>query len=139
MPIKILCPYKMYIMITVSQSEGLLAFEHCPICWLLINFSIVGHYVTKIKQLETNVNVPHITKRKWNYKSTKHLSISGALEFTHVFWRGLCCSIFSCMCTGLQIYDYSFVHFSFGHCVVLLRFTDYDYPFSVFKLFVCSI
>jgi len=31
-----------------------------------------------------------------------------------------------------------FVLFSFGHCVVcgLLRFTDYDYPFRIFKLFL---
>ena len=61
--------------------------EHCLICWLLINFSIVGHYVTKIKQLETDVNVPHIKKRKWKCKSTKHLSICGAPEFTYGFWR----------------------------------------------------
>jgi hypothetical protein len=30
----------------------------------------------------------------------------------------------------------SFCPFSVGHCVVLLRLTDYDYPFGISKLFL---
>ena len=32
----------------------------------------------------------------------------------------------------------SFCPFSFGHCVAILLFTDSDYPFGIFKLFIYS-
>ena len=60
---------------------------------------------------------------------------SGAPEFSTSFWSGLCYLIFSLMfCISL------FVHLSFFLLTivfsVLLRFTDSDYPFGIFKLFL---
>ena len=51
-------------------------------------------------------------------------STSGAPEFTPGFHWGSCYSIFSFMCMlGRSLF-------------VLLRYTNYDYPFGIFKLFL---
>jgi len=42
------------------------------------------------------------------------------------------------MCNVLQIIVCSFALF-FGHCFVLLRFTDSDYPLGIFKPFLYSL
>jgi hypothetical protein len=54
--------------------------------------------------------------------------------YTRFLW-GSCYSIFSFMCNFFVDRCLSFCTFSFGHCI-LLRFTDSDYPFGIFKLFL---
>ena len=76
-------------------------------------------------------NTRHIKK---GANTQNKVSFTGAPEFTPGFYCGSCYSIFNFMgmfCRSL------FVHlsFSFDHCVVvLLWFTDSDYPFGIFKL-----
>ena len=59
---------------------------------------------------------------------------SGAPDFTPGFQWGSCYSIFSFMCNVLQIVVCPFVLFLLAIVLsVLLRFTDSDYPFGIFK------
>lgn len=53
---------------------------------------------------------------------------SGAPEFTPGFCYDLCCSIFNCLCSVLQIIV--FCTFSFGHSV-LCPFTAFYYSFGI--------
>ena len=62
--------------------------------------------------------------------------LSGAPEFTPAFYWGSCCSIFSFMCSVLQIVVCHFVLFLLAIVLSVLRFTDSDYPFGIFKLFL---
>ena len=51
-----------------------------------------------------------------------------------LIWWGPCCSIFSCICSVLQVVV---CPVSLGHCVVCpSRFTYSDCPFGIFKLFL---
>ena len=60
---------------------------------------------------------------------------SGALEFTTGFYWGSCYSIFSFMCMFCRSL---FVLFLLATVLsVLLRYTDSDCPFGIFKLFLC--
>jgi hypothetical protein len=65
-------------------------------------------------------------------------SLSGIPEFTTGFYWELCCSIFSFLC---NVFCRSlFVLFPLAIVLpVLLRFTSSDYPFGIFKLFICDI
>jgi hypothetical protein len=54
-------------------------------------------------------------------------------NWTHIVTRSLVLYIcFEDRC-------FSFCPFSFGHCVFLLRYTDSDYPFGIFKFFLIRI
>ena len=58
---------------------------------------------------------------------------TGAPEFTTCF---KCCSIFSFLCSDLQVLVCPFVLFLLAILLsVLLRFMDYDYHFGILKLF----
>ena len=59
---------------------------------------------------------------------------SGAPDFTPVFSR-VRVTLSVVLCVSFVGRCLSCCTFSFGHCVVLLRYTDYDYPFGIFKLF----
>ena len=64
--------------------------------------------------------------------------LSGAPGFTPGFEWGSCYSIFSFMCNVCRsLFDL----LSFFVCPLyyVLRFTDYDYPFGIFKLFVRTV
>ena len=62
---------------------------------------------------------------------------SGAPEFIPGFQWGSCYSIFRFMCMFLQIVVCPFVLFLLAILFsVLLRYTDSDYPFVIFKLFL---
>ena len=63
----------------------------------------------------------------------------GALEFTLGFQWSLCCSIFSFLCSVLQIIVCPFVLFLLAMVVSVLRFMSDDYPFGIFKLFLTYI
>ena len=52
------------------------------------------------------------------------------------FWWGSCHSIFSFMCSVLQIVVCPFVLFRLTIVLSVLRFTDFDYLFGIFKLFL---
>ena len=58
-------------------------------------------------------------------------------EFIPCFWWGLCCQIFSFLCSVLQIVVCSFVLWFWPLCCLsFFEFTDSDYPFDIFKLFL---
>jgi hypothetical protein len=61
---------------------------------------------------------------------------SGAPEFTPGF-SGVRVTRSLVLCVCFVDRCWSFCTFSFGHCIVLLRYMDSDYPFGIFKLFVC--
>ena len=61
---------------------------------------------------------------------------SGAPAFSPGLQQGSCYSIFSCMCNVLQIVVCPFVPFLLANVLSDLRFTDSDYPFGIFKLFL---
>ena len=62
---------------------------------------------------------------------------SGAPEFTPGFQWDSCCSIFCFLCNVLQITVCPFVLFHLPIVFsVRLPFTDSDYPFGIFKLFL---
>ena len=64
-----------------------------------------------------------------------HKFVSGFTPFL----CGSCCSFFSFLCSRLLIVVCHFVFFLLSIVLsVLLRFTDSDYPFSFFKLFLSS-
>ena len=58
---------------------------------------------------------------------------SGAPEFILGFKRGSCYSIFSFMCMFCRSW---FALFLWSFCCLHLWFTDSDYPFGIFKLFL---
>jgi len=60
--------------------------------------------------------------------------LSGALEFTPVFYWGSCYSTFSFMCMICRSL-FVFLFFFFWPLCCLFRFTDSNYPFGIFKLF----
>ena len=60
---------------------------------------------------------------------------SRAHKFTNGFQLGSCCSIFSFMCSVLEIVVCSFVFF-FGHCIVCPSITLLSSSLIIFKLFV---
>ena len=59
---------------------------------------------------------------------------SGSPGFIPGFDGCSCCSIFTFLCNVLEIIVVC--PFSFGHCIVCLRFTISDYPFGIFNLFL---
>ena len=56
----------------------------------------------------------------------------------HPQW-GSCYSIFGFLCNVLLIVVCPFVHFPLAIVLSVLRFTDSDYPFGIFKLFSKSV
>ena len=61
---------------------------------------------------------------------------SGAPKTTPGFQRGSCCSMFSFLCSVLQIAVCPIVPFHLATVLsVLLRFTDCDYRLGIFKIF----
>ena len=63
---------------------------------------------------------------------------SRAPEFTPGFQWGSCYSIFSFMCNALQIVVCPFVLFLLAIALSVLRYTDSDYTFGFFKLFISN-
>ena len=64
---------------------------------------------------------------------------SGAYVFTFVFLQGLCCSIINFLCNALQIVVCPIDLFRLAILLsVLLRCTDSDFTFNIFKLFFIS-
>jgi hypothetical protein len=61
---------------------------------------------------------------------------SGAPEFTPGF-SGVRVTRSLVLCVCFVDRCWSFCTFSFGHCIVLLRYMDSDYPFGIFKIFLC--
>ena len=63
---------------------------------------------------------------------TRTAYASGSSEFTPCFYWSSCCSIFSFMCMFCRSL---FVLFLLVILLSVLRYTDYDYHFGIFKLF----
>ena len=75
--------------------------------------------------------VNQLKKEEKEIKSEVHTAYpSGAPEFTPDFEMGLCCSVFSFLCSIFSIIVCPFVHFSFCHCIVCPS----GDPYGIFKL-----
>ena len=78
-----------------------------------------------------------IVKQLSGFRISLTRNCYGAPEFTPVFLWGLCYSIFSFLCSFLYITACSFVLFLLAIMLsILLQFTDSDYPFDIFNLFL---
>ena len=136
--------YTLFLILSIINTNGFerLAQHGFHSIWMQLNwiqyFIMISHhaYIQKL----TN-NFPHswlttgfviIVTRRMPFMGARNVYPSTVPKFTPDVWWGSCCSIFSFLCNFFSLFLLAIV------LPVLLRFTDSDYPFGIFKLFLTS-